>query len=41
MVGFYQKLKWDKVLIGWLIGLVLIMVGVLFGVNSLRSSTKV
>ena len=40
MVGFYQKLKWDKVLIGWLIGLVLIMVGVLFGVNSLSPVNK-
>ena len=40
MVGFYQKLKWDKVLISWLIGLVLIMVGVLFGVNSLSSANK-
>ena len=40
MVGFYQKLKWDKVLISWLIALVLIMVGVLFGVNSLSSANK-
>ncbi len=40
MVGFYQKLKWDKVLISWLIGLVLIMVGVLFGVYSLSSANK-
>ena len=40
MVGFYQKLKWDKVLISWLIGLVLIMVGVLFGVYSLSSAHK-
>jgi spore maturation protein SpmB len=40
MVGFYQKLKWDKVLIGWLIGLLLIMVGVLFGVNSLTPINK-
>ncbi|NQW78184.1 MAG: spore maturation protein [Chitinophagaceae bacterium] len=40
MVGFYQKLKWDKVLISWLIGLVLIMVGVLLGVNSLSSANK-
>jgi spore maturation protein SpmB len=40
MVGFYQKLKWDKVLISWLIGLVLIMVGVLIGVNSLSSANK-
>ncbi|MFA9206557.1 MAG: nucleoside recognition domain-containing protein [Burkholderiaceae bacterium] len=40
MVGFYQKLKWDKVLISWLIGLVLIMAGVLFGVYSLSSANK-
>jgi spore maturation protein SpmA len=40
MVGFYQKLKWDKVLISWLVALVLIMVGVLFGVNSLSSANK-
>jgi spore maturation protein SpmA len=40
MVGFYQKLKWDKVLISWLIVLVLIMVGVLFGVNSLSPVNK-
>jgi spore maturation protein SpmA len=40
MVGFYQKLKWDKVLISRLIGLVLIMVGVLVGVNSLSSVNK-
>lgn len=40
MVRFYQKLKWDKVLISWLIALVLIMVGVLIGVNSLSSANK-
>jgi spore maturation protein SpmB len=40
MVGFYQKLKWDKVLISWLIGLILIMVGVLVGVNSLSPVNK-
>jgi spore maturation protein SpmB len=40
MVGFYQKLKWDKVLISWLIALVLIMVGLLIGVNSLSSANK-
>ncbi|TRZ83161.1 MAG: hypothetical protein D4R91_01680 [Sediminibacterium sp.] len=40
MVGFYQKLKWDKVLISWLVGLILIMAGVLFGVNSLSSANK-
>ncbi len=40
MVGFYQKLKWDKVLISWLVGLVLIMIGVLFAVNSLSTENK-
>ncbi len=40
MVGFYQKLKWDKVLISWLVGLVLIMIGVLFAVNSLSTESK-
>jgi spore maturation protein SpmA len=40
MVGFYQKLKWDKVLVSWLIGLVLLMVGVLLGVNTLSAANK-
>ncbi|MEY4051444.1 MAG: hypothetical protein EB092_03290 [Chitinophagia bacterium] len=40
MVGFYQKLKWDKVLISWLLGLVFLMVGVLFGVNTLSAVNK-
>lgn len=40
MVGLYQKLKWDKVLIGWMLGLILLMVGVLFSVNTLSSLQK-
>lgn len=40
MVGLYQKLRWDKVLIGWMFGLILLMVGVLFTVNSLSSIQK-
>ena len=40
MVGLYQKLKWDKVLIGWILGLILLMVGVIFSVNALTSIQK-
>ena len=40
MVGLYQKLRWDKVLIGWMFGLILLMVGVLFTVNTLSSIQK-
>jgi spore maturation protein SpmA len=40
MVGMYQKLKWDKVLIGWLLGLVAFMFLVLFGVNALAPQQK-
>jgi spore maturation protein SpmB len=40
MVGAYQKLKWDRVLIGWIAALVLIMGGVLLGVNSLGPIQK-
>ena len=40
MVGAYQKLKWDKVLIGWIAALILIMGGVLLGVNSLAPLQK-
>ena len=40
MVGMYQKLKWDKVLIGWLLGLVALMFLVLFGVNALAPQQK-
>lgn len=40
MVGFYQKLKWDKVLISWLIGLIGLMTGVLFLVNGLSPANK-
>jgi len=40
MVGIYQKLKWDKVLIGWLLGLIAFMFLVLFGVNALAPQQK-
>lgn len=40
MVGLYQKLKWDKVLIGWIAGLIVIMGGVLLAVNNLSPIQK-
>jgi len=40
VVGTYQKLKWDRVLISWLAGLVLLMGTVLFAVNSLSPVQK-
>ena len=40
MVGLYQKLKWDKILIGWLLGLVSFMFLVLIGVNALAPQQK-
>ena len=40
MVGFYQKLKWDKVLLSWLLGLVGLMFVVLFLVNGLSPTHK-
>ena len=40
MVGFYQKLKWDKVLFSWLLGLVGLMFVVLFLVNGLSPTHK-
>ena len=40
MVGMYQKLKWDKVLIGWLLGLILFMFLVLGCVNALSPQQK-
>jgi len=40
MVGFYQKLKWDKVLISWLLGLIGLMAGVLLVVNTLSPQNK-
>ena len=40
MVGWYQKLKWDKVLIGWLLGLVFLLVGVMVGVSNLSTVHK-
>ena len=40
MVGWYQQLKWDKVLIGWLLGLVVLLVGVMIGVSTLSTAHK-
>jgi spore maturation protein SpmA len=40
MVGFYQKIKWDRVLIGWLLGLFTFMCLVMLGVNSLSPQSK-
>ena len=40
LVGLYQKLKWDKVLIGWLMGLVVLLVGVMIGVSALSTAHK-
>jgi spore maturation protein SpmA len=40
MVGFYQKLKWDRVLISWLLGLIGLMAGVLLLVNTLSPENK-
>jgi len=40
MVGFYQKLKWDRILISWLLGLIGLMTGVLFLVNGLSPANK-
>ncbi len=40
MVGLYQKIKWDKVLISWLAALFIFMCLVLFGVNSLSPQNK-
>jgi spore maturation protein SpmA len=40
MVGWYQKLKWDKVLIGWLLGLVILLVSVMMGVSTLSTTNK-
>jgi spore maturation protein SpmA len=40
MVGFYQKIKWDRVLIGWLLGLFAFMCLVMLCVNSLSPVNK-
>ncbi len=40
MVGFYQKIKWDRVLVGWLLGLIAFMCLVMLGVNSLSPVNK-
>ena len=40
MVGLYQKLKWDTTLLGWLLGLIALMVGILLAVNTLSADQK-
>ena len=40
MVGFYQKIKWDKILIGWLLMLFAFMCFVLIGINALSPANK-
>jgi spore maturation protein SpmA len=40
MVGFYQKLKWDIVLVSWLLGLICLMSGILLLVNGLTPANK-
>ena len=40
MVGLYQKLKWDATLLGWILGLIALMVGILFAVNTLSADQK-
>ena len=40
MVGLYQKLKWDATLLGWLLGLIALMVGILLAVNTLSADQK-
>lgn len=40
MVGIYQKLKWDLVLVSWIVGLVGLMTGILFFVNDLSPEHK-
>ena len=40
LVGWYQKLKWDKVLIGWLLGLIILLFGVMAGVSTLSMAHK-
>ncbi len=40
IVGFKQKLKWDKVLLTWLLGLVALVVGMLFFVQQMGAEQK-
>lgn len=40
LVGWYQKLKWDSVLIGWLLGLIILLFGVMAGVSTLSMAHK-
>lgn len=40
IVGFKQKLKWDKVLLTWLLGLVAVVAGMLFFVQQMGAEQK-
>jgi spore maturation protein SpmA len=40
IVGFKQKLKWDKVLLTWLLGLVILVAGMLFFVGQMGAEQK-
>ena len=40
IVGFKQKLKWDKVILTWLLGLVALVVGMLFFVQQMGAEQK-
>jgi spore maturation protein SpmA len=40
IVGFKQKLKWDKVLLTWLLGLVALVAGMLFFVQQMGAEQK-
>ncbi len=40
MVGFYQKLKWDKVLVSYLLGLIGLLAGILLLVNTFSPDQK-
>ena len=39
-INFWQKLKWDKVLIGWLLGIIGVIIGVLFCISKLSPEQK-
>lgn len=40
LVGIKQKLKWDKVLIGWLLGIIIVISGILFFVAHLTNEQR-
>lgn len=40
ITGVKQKLKWDFVLVGWLLGIFALIVGLLLGVNQLSTANK-